>query len=181
MAGKVIPRRLPTPRTALGYDGEDFRALKVNLDGELQNASLDLLAVLWNCLRSVGTDRFMVKGEDQLFSYKDRYAERVVDLDPAGPWISLPGTPVPPGEVWFVQAMRGVDATGIPTLVELRVGGAGVTASLTIATPTAAAESILWSGEIVMAEGDVASARFDGFTAGDGLYLDIWGLKMTKE
>lgn len=42
MTGKVTPKRLPSPRTMLGWDGTDFFALKVDGSGHLQ---IDILTI----------------------------------------------------------------------------------------------------------------------------------------
>ncbi len=42
MTGKVTPKRLPKPRTMLGWDGTDFFAIRVDDDGHLQ---IDILTI----------------------------------------------------------------------------------------------------------------------------------------
>ncbi|GAJ02098.1 unnamed protein product, partial [marine sediment metagenome] len=59
----------------LGWDGTDFHAVKVGVDGELQIAELALIALIRNALQTVGADRLIVRGEDQLFSFKDTLEE----------------------------------------------------------------------------------------------------------
>lgn len=81
MAAKIVPTALPNPRTMLGYDGADFRAILVDLTGKLQVAIgaialpagastlaeqqtqtiyLNLITQLRNALASIATDKLRV-------------------------------------------------------------------------------------------------------------------------
>jgi len=202
MTGKVTPKRLPKPRTMLGWDGTDFFALRVDNNGHLQIdvlgaalpdgaateakqdteiATLGLIATLWNCLRTVGTDRFMVKGEDQLFSYKAQvYGKYTHTKSGAGNYTML-GAAVDPGEIWVVTTLMGYNwNTAIAAFYlgfrkgEVDYWGAG--------TGTLAAKAAYNTyTPMILVEGDKPAALFYGCADGDPLSLYYNGYSMTLE
>lgn len=113
-----------------------------------------------------------------IWGYNDRYAEADSELDPdAGEYYAY-FTTVPAGEVWVLQLVMGADVTNAKR-IQLRVEITGAAAyMLKDETPAAADQWVLWSGEVVLKEGDRASVRFFSVTAGDDLYWRAWGYKM---
>ncbi|GAJ19150.1 unnamed protein product, partial [marine sediment metagenome] len=97
MDGKVTPKRMPSPRTALGYDGTDFHALKVD-----------------------SKRRLSVRGEDQLFSYKEPLLNTRNAAISGADGYSNSNT-VSEGEVWVVTSVSAIDMTSPTTEIIMMI------------------------------------------------------------
>ncbi len=198
-ANKVSP---PEPRSALFFDGTNWRVARVSATGYLEidvltstlpagaateatlasvDAYLGLIAVLWNCLRTVGTDRFMVKGEDQLHSFKETLqALTTTQVSGAGGYIERPGPSA--GEVWCVTHIMAVDYTSATTHHEYIKRRDTTDYEFDRKTQAFAAEDrsfhhhLLW-----LEEGDTIRVTFAGSLADDWCGIEIVGYSMTKE
>jgi len=113
-----------------------------------------------------------------VWGYYDRYAERVVDdtADAGTNWVS--STVVPAGSVYVVQALAAVDLTSAMTSALLSAIDGTYGYNLAVAGALAAGVPILWSGEVVLKQGDQITATYRGCTLNDDLELMVWGYKM---
>lgn len=168
MAGKVTPKRLPKPRTLLGWDGTDFFALKVDGDGHLQidvltaplpddaatqttlalcltslqlidNLPAALRTVGANALIAAGTDsigahhdirtdtsgRLIVRGENQLFSYKAQVYGIATHTKVGNGNYTLLGLAVPLGEIWVLKSILAYNWTSAVAALEVGFDKAG--------------------------------------------------------
>jgi len=158
MVNEVHPFRTPAPNAPIIWDGTDWRAIAGDTAGRVQ-----------------------VRGEDQLFSYKDRYAEEKSNINAAAGPNSLEASNVPAGEVWFVQAVSMLNRNTAATNVyaEARAPGAGVRFFL---DDSLVADVVtLWNGLILLKAGDHIRVHWEGCSAGDELYMWVHGYKMTLE
>ncbi|GAI96029.1 unnamed protein product, partial [marine sediment metagenome] len=127
----------------LGWDGTDFFALKVDNNGHLQIDALGLIALV-DALQSVGTDRLQVRGEDQLFGYKDTL--RVL-VSGAIPNLYLQAGLTVAGELWTVTGIVAWNDTAVMDQVyhEWRVGGEDYVFH-SDARDIGISEPVVWSG-----------------------------------
>jgi len=128
---EIIPDHVPSPRTALFWDGVAYRPGHIDAAGDLQIdvlssvmdplaataaaqalalAQLQLIEDLRDALQSVATDRLIVRGEDQVFSFKGVLASSRTMLLTA-PDGNAESNPVPAGEIWCVTDVGLVDNT----------------------------------------------------------------------
>jgi len=144
-------------------------------------AQLQLIEDLRNALQSEATDRLQVRGADQLFSYKGQYIEQVVNLNAAAGGNFLTGTVVPPNEVWVITVTHASNnnKAGCGIFFQALKAGVGHTYHVGAATPVVVGTS--WSGMVFLVEGDCIQTYIDACDAGNDLYLNIFGYKMTKE
>lgn len=176
----VYPLDAPMPVAVLGWDGTDFRALLVDAAHRLQIDLVDA-AGIQDALQSVATDRLIVRGENQLFSLKDKLNIRV-DFPSTGadPEILNTGA-VPGGEWWIVTHAMIVNASGASTVCYIAsITGATIYALNEVSAMTAH-NAVVWNGWIVLEDDDLIRARFGGTAGGDSLSLNVHGFRMTVE
>ncbi|MBA7474245.1 hypothetical protein ES707_09593 [subsurface metagenome] len=139
---EIIPDHVPSPRTLLAWDGTAYRPIHIDALGNVQidvvasalpagaateatlasaDAYLALITLIRNALQSVETDRLIVRGEDQLFSYKEAYHSRTRhDKVGAGNWL-LDCPVVGPGEIWKLTSIFAYSRTAVCTSVTVAV------------------------------------------------------------
>lgn len=205
MANLLIPANLPQPAAAVGWDGTDFRIVGVDAAHHLQVDSLssalpagaatevslaaclaDLallvtsLNSLVNALGSVATDNLVVRGKDQLFSYKAQLTGLSVGV-PSGAGGYRDSAAVPAGEVWVITALGAWDTTSATTAhgYRLRSGGSDFRVYYTYAAFGAGVSST-WGGMIVLNVGDVIRCYFIGSLVADTCNLSCLGYRMTQ-
>ena len=143
--------------------------------------ALQLIDDLRAALASVATDQLRVKGQDQLFSYKDQVLIQVSTAATAGVMI-LTTDPVPAGEVWVITsasirnvvraapaAMLGIKADG-----DTYYGAAG-------GSTAAAAAYFCFNGHLYLVAGNRMFGYVSGCEVNDTIQFNINGYKMTKE
>jgi len=158
MANEILPELSPNPESALGYDGTDFRTLAVDTDGQLR-----------------------VKGEDQLFSYKDQGLIGVAATATAS-GMTLTTNPVPSGEVWVItNASIGnftraapVASIGIKANGEIKYAAAG-------GSTAGAGLYFCFNGHLYLEAGNRVYGYVSGCEVDDSITFNINGYKMTKE
>lgn len=158
MDGKVTPKRMPGPRTALGYDGTDFHAVKTDADG-----------------------RPIVRGEDQLHSFDEPlHVANYGKITAAnGSRDSLgPGA----GVVWVVTRIVAYDDTSPTTRHQYWVyrNATGYPYHAEIAEFAAAqwSEDSTW---LHLVQGDLVRVYLAGGAANDDCNVVLHGHIMTKE
>ena len=202
MANEIIPDSSPNPESALGYDGADFKTLKVDADGhpqvdvltsalptgaataENQNAQLmelQLIDDLRGALAAVGVDTLLVKGQDQLFSFKGQLLVAVTASAEAGANM-LASNPVPSGEIWEVtQVSASNDARGSGrVLIGIRQDEAANYWFLGGST-SGAGIPLSFSGHMYLGVGNRVACYITDCIANDLIRMQINGYKMTKE
>jgi hypothetical protein len=198
MLGETIGNIL----TAFGYDGTAFRNLTTDAAGHLQVdaltsglpagaatqatlalvlAELTLLADLTNALQSVAADRLLVRGEDQLVSYKNPLlVQKSGAVSGAGGYYD--STAVAAGEVWRVDMVQSTDQTSATTghRYSVRRGGANYTYDeITAALALNVAQYTRWP--VWLEAGDVIRVTFLGSLVADVCLVRLFGQIMTKE
>lgn len=199
---EIQPTGAPWPRSVLGWDGTNWRVMAVDLLGHVQVdvvtsglpagaataanqatmiTALQLIDDLRDALESVATDRLQVRGEDQLFSYREKLQLRDSD-NPSGANGYLELGPVPAGEIWVVTLSGGRDNTRALTSISWAVRtGVAVVVYGGLTRAIAANEYVFWLGNIFLEENDHIRAYYIGSAAGDTVELTVFGYIMTLE
>lgn len=158
-----------------GWDGDSWEKLQVDANKYLK-VTLPLEEALG--ARAYNYDGSNWRRANMLWGYNDRWAERATNLNADAGTNNLSTTAVPAGYVYWAAAVRMLNNTSTITQYRLEVLGGGVAVPLKFQDTPAAGDSLLWSGGLPLKEGDQIRAIFYGCTAGDDLYLDVWGYKM---
>jgi len=158
LEGQVTPKRLPSPRTILGWDGTDFFALKVDSKG-----------------------RLIVRGEDQLFSMNQVLGLSInAVISGADGYISS-GT-VALGRYWVVTTVVAFDVTTAVTRITMDTVHDGVRCEIHAEERAfGLVERACWSGHTYLDKDDEIRAYFQGGLAGDQVRLRITGYQMDYE
>jgi hypothetical protein len=181
---KIIPLTIFNPRSLLGYDGTDFRMVKIDTDGQLSvvvDNQLTDLANLLNALKSVNTDKLQVRGSDQLISYKGRLcSEKGGAISGNGGYLA--SAAVPADTIWHVTRLYGYNETTATTVHIWNVSFGNhnypfyrQAASFGTSIPSLC-ECDLW-----LVEGDVIRLYFTGGLANDTCRLWVHGHTMSVE
>jgi len=170
----------PSPRTVLFWNGAAWQWALVDAAGHLQ-IDVQTILGLEGALQSVATDRLIVRGQDQLFSYEAQYLESLAHNMPGAGNYNMDFGVVPVGELWVVTSIVGVNATAANTYTGLRVFDGASNYSLRVRVPIGAYDGINWSGHVYMVNPQHVRIRFEGCGAGDTLEGDAVGYKMTLE
>ncbi|MCK4297882.1 MAG: hypothetical protein KAX80_00030 [Planctomycetes bacterium] len=143
--------------------------------------ALQLIDDLQAALHSVNTDELVVRGEDQLFSFKGKLLDHTSNVDTAAGDIGLAATTVPAGEVWVVTSVLAINTVTVCSSIYLyAIDGADEAAFRRGDTPSITA-GLSWSGHLYLEAGDRVNATFMGCALHDRIYLQTLGYKMTKE
>ena len=158
MVSKTTPNTMPLPRTALGFDGSDFHALKTDADG-----------------------RLIVRGEDQLFSIRGVFAKGGTSVI-SGADGYVESAAVGAGHYRVVTTIVAWDVTSPTTKIRLVNYHAGLVVHIDAKSAAyVAGEGMAWSGFTYQDAGDTIRAYFAGGQAGDTCRLDVTGYTMTVE
>jgi len=134
-----------------------------------------------DALQSVATDRLIVRGEDQHFSY-DKPLEVGVTGNPSADDGYLASTAVPAGVVWIITNVVAQDITTPLTAIRLASrSGAGTINFYAITRAIVAGEYVPWGGFVALETGDTIRAYFEGSLAADTCWVWLTGYVMTKE
>ncbi len=177
---EVLPKHAPVPIAVIGWDGAAYRVFALDATGRL---NVNVLANLGldDALQSVATDRLIVRGEDQLHSFKAALGVRTsgVVSGANGYFDSAPGGA---GYVWVVTSVAAKDATSPCTAIEMltRVGASNFRFSNTmIALP--ANQWFTIQCEKWLDPTDLIRIYFRGSLAGDSCEVEITGHYFTLE
>lgn len=144
-------------------------------------AQLQLIEDMRDALQSVATDRLIVRGEDQLFSFKGVLADdRSAAVSGADGWLDSPT--VPAGEIWVVTAGLAMDWT-TPTTRHMwynRHDGADYKFTDLAGAFTGGFGSE-WEGHIYLDPSDTIRVTFLGSLVGDNCQIVLNGYIMTLE
>jgi len=198
----VNPSSVPMPRGMLGWDGANFYCVSTDANGRLQidvvgsalpagaataanqvivNTTLELIALLRNALQTVATDRLIVRGEDQQFSFRGVLADSITGAI-SGADGFLDGPAVPAGQYWVVTTIAARDATNAVTRIILANRHDGVNYDIEdVVRAFGAGERAIWSGHTYLDSGDYIRATFIGGQAADTCLVTVTGYRMTVE
>lgn len=110
--------------------------------------------------------------------YSGDKTETVTQKATAGTNI-LVGTAVPAGEIWIVQSVSAFNGTSATTRVALYASINGNDVALAQAgAGVAALINTIWTGSIVLSEGDTVRAALAGCTLNDDIYLNYHAVRV---
>lgn len=198
-AGDVSP---PEPRSALFFDGTNFRVARVDADGHIQIdvittvmdalaataahqvtmiTALQLIDNLVGALQSVHTDRLKVRGENQLFCIGSVRGERkTAVISGADGFIDSYDCPASAYDVITTIVAQDMTSAVTEIVFALRHDGVNVFIHNEVKA-FAIAERSCWSGQTIMDDGDTIRVYCLGGLAGDTIALSLTGYRMTIE
>ena len=186
--------------TLLGWDGTDFRNVKVDSSGHLQ---VDVLSNVLGGDQATETTLALVKAQigalttpasgstnklltdieaqlpDQLLGYFDTYREAVSDLSADTGNNDILTTAVAAGKLHIITDIVMFNATTQNTDDHLGVLSSAVFYPMQRGPAPAASVAAVWQGQQILKEGEQIRAFYSGCTAGDGLYMYVNGWKAT--
>lgn len=125
--------------------------------------------------------RLSVRGEDQLFSFKEMLCERLSHTKVGAGNYSLDSPTPPANEVWVVTnvVMWNDTTAGNRQVIQL-FDGVGV-AALKQTVTSVVDEGTQWTGHAYLEDDDLIRGRFYACAGGDVLSMSVVGYKMSKE
>lgn len=113
-----------------------------------------------------------------LDGYSGDKTQTVSNLDAAAGSNLLEGDAVPAGEYWRVQSVQARDVNSICTNIDLTPLVNSIGLVLHQQASPGAATWVIWTGEIILSEGDKVRADFSGVTLHDDLYLTYHAVRV---
>jgi len=202
MVNRLIPSVGGNPILVYYYDGSDWRPALLDTDGHLQIdvlstvmdaaaataanqalilAQLQLIEDMRDALQSVNTDRLLVRGMDQLHSYKGSLCSQVATtLVGASGYIDTASPPA--GEAWLVTNIRAADTSNPTTrhLYAVRRGTSDYWFHEQLQAFATGAASI-FHGFVWVEPSDTIRCFFAGGSSGDNCTADLTGHRITLE
>lgn len=125
--------------------------------------------------------RLIVRGENQLFTFKDTF-ELIVNTPLSGAGGYMASGAVPAGEIWVITAATAIDVTGATTRISFaRRSGVWAYTFGGERGPIGVSDMVFWSGHEYCKEDDLLWTYFIGAGAADVCYAYFTGYIMTKE
>jgi len=138
------------------FDGGAYRDLHCNTSGDLH-----------------------VQGKDQLFSYKDRIADRVV-VSPAAAGGNYGNSGSPPAdERWVITSMMAVNETSNWTETRIGIYDGATYQIASMCAARNAKDGLVWAGQIILDDGDNLRVKWDGCLLNDVLLFYFFGYTMS--
>lgn len=173
----LYPREAPYPRSFLGWDGQDFRVVSVDVDGDLQADVLES-ALPAGAATAANQATILSRMPSWLFNYDDAYHETVTELNAAAVnhWLLTPA----PGatEILVITTMVAWDVDTNVTLIIFGMRTGAVSTDVHVYRPTAVGDHAIWSGHMYVAAGYQPQAMFWGTAAGDDIHFHATGYVM---
>lgn len=146
-----------------------------------QITALQKLDDLQDALQSTALDRLLVRGMDQLFSFKAVLAEKInAIISGAGGFID--SDPCPANTIWCVTNIQAFDATNPTTEHRFQLRHDGISYGIGEQTAALAAlDSSYWNGLTWLDYQDTIRVYYIGALAGDTCYILLSGYAMTLE
>lgn len=155
-------------RLVFGYDGADYRVVKVDTSGNLVAA---LLANQNVQARGYGWVSAAWQKNPLLIGYSGTGSEEVKNLSAAAGVNVLNGTVVPAGEIWNVYAAHLLDVNNATVQDRIGVTVSGVDVVMASTATLAASIYYPWNGSVILSPGDKIFGVFEGCTLNDDLYM----------
>ena len=155
---EIIPNHVPSPRTALGWDGTVYRPIRMFTDGTVQ-----------------------VRGEDQLFSFKEPLGvRRTSTISGPNGWGDSASPPAE--QVWIVTAIAARDTTSPTTAHRYQFTGMPLTPDFFEQVQAFGIDALsTWGGHLYMVQGNTVRVTFTGGLANDSVRVELTGYIMTLE
>ncbi len=170
----------PSPRTALFWNGAAWQWALVDAQGHLQ-IDVQTILGLEGALRSVGTDRLMVRGENQLFSYRRPLASvNTTVISGADGFVN--SLSPPDGIIWIVTNVAASDRTS-PTTEHRYYLSVAMGAAYFYRQTEALAQNIpsVWNGLQALEHDDFIQVYLMGGLGADNGRVELSGYEMTRE
>jgi hypothetical protein len=177
-------------RLIFGYDGADYRVVKVDTSGNLvaailagqsievtQDTAADLKATVSLAAdqdvqaRGYGWVSAAWQKNPLLIGYSGTGSEEVKNLSAAAGTNQLNGTAVPAGEIWNVYAAHLLDIDSATTFPRIGVTVSGIDVYMISAATLAAGVYFTWNGSVILSPGDKVFGVLNNCTLNDDLYL----------
>jgi len=192
----------PSPRTALFWNGTAWQWALVDAAGHLQIdtvtsalpagaataaaqalalAQLQLIEDMRDALQSVATDRLIVRGEDQLFTYKAELFNRSADTSVAAGDHTQSTVAVPADEIWVVTHIAAWCSTSVITRIEMFKNNVLEWYQIGAVVTPVQHVGLLWDGHIYLDPTDQLHIQFVGCALNDSIYSMVLGYTMTLE
>jgi len=126
-----------------------------------------------------GWDGSAARKLPMLYGYTSYWLERETTTNAAAGTNILDFSGVTAGQVWVLNAICAVNATHACGVISYYITLGGTTVNCFVKNAPAAAEYVYLTGWWVLPPGSVLHAYFTGCTAGDDLYADAVGFKMS--
>ncbi len=158
MPQDLFPPFSPYPRSLLGWDGVDFRVIRVDDQGTVH-----------------------ARGEDQLFSYRLNYSSLVEVPNAVLGDNNLNCPPCDPDRVLVVTTIVAWNADNACTYLMTGISTGAGSRWVRRAVAPVADSSVEWSGHLYLDEGDFVRAYFRGCVLNDSLSLMVTGYTFTRD
>jgi len=113
-----------------------------------------------------------------VWGYSDRWVETQSSGAGAAGIRTLTFDAVSAGEVGVLLAVDARNMNTDPSSVQIRVSASGVVPRLKVVALPGVGGFVLWSGRVVLREGDCVEIRFEGCALDDTLIANLLGYKM---
>lgn len=144
-------------------------------------AYLDTLKDIANALQSAATDRLLVRGEDQIFTYQDIYKECLRNTNTDAGENNLESSPVGPGEICVITGFDAVPWTEqVPRITAYWIGSSARN-TIRSKLPVPQWDALHYDGQYILAPTHYIQIRFYGCAAAQTIGAQLWGYKMTLE
>ncbi|MBU2060149.1 MAG: hypothetical protein KKB38_20760, partial [Gammaproteobacteria bacterium] len=161
-----------------GHDGTDW-------EKDLIDASKRLVVAVASAIASDVQMHGYYDGSWQknppAWGFSSGWMERQSNLACAAGFNALNSDTVGSGYVYRLHATRAVNTVSAITKISLQVTDGTTYVPITFVNTPALGEWLLWQGDIVVPPGGYVRAEFVGCKAGDDIYLDLWGYKMSLD
>ena len=163
--------------TLLGYDGYDFRAVKVDGAGKLQ---VDIAAITGasGFATSAKQDTLNNKFTGQPFTYTGTVILRYGQTVAASGNDTINSDVVPAGVIWIITAIGAFCTSAVVSLAQLSAHISGVNCTLGQKVTLGASELLGYTGWIVLSPGDKLILFLMGTTPGATSVLSFSGFSM---
>ncbi len=143
--------------------------------------ALQKLDDLQDALQSKALDRFLVRGMDQLFSFKEQYHYRWTYPGGAAGDVADTTPAVPANTVRIITNIFFVDTVGLPAWLHARKRRAGIDYHITSKVPTVPSDALVHSCWIPLEPDDVIILYATAVPLNDPLRASLLGFDMTLE
>lgn len=152
----LFPDSAPYPRTAMGWDGVDFRAIAVDAAG-----------------------RVLTNAGGEPFNYQNYYTVQTVNFAAGAGANTLLAPVIGAGLFVVITSISAFDVTSAVTSVAVGLFVGGLLYRNGYMDTPAINESAIFTGRLVLPAGQRVGAIFAGCVAGDTIYLDATGYYMS--
>lgn len=158
-----------------GHDGTSWEKILIDSSKRLVVAIASIVATDAQMHGHIGG---AWQKQPLVWGYSDAVAERVVNTNADAGINTLDTTAVPSGEVHYITSVFATDATSAITVTLLSLRRSSVNYNFRRVASPGAGDSVENANPVILKEGDVIRATFQGCTAGDSISLMVSGYRM---